>query len=316
MKTHCLRLGVQFLLVASLSFAGAAAGPVRFFAIGDIPYTDGERLAMEALLAQELTRHPPFLVHVGDIKRGSAPCTDAALRRIADLFRGLPVPVVYTPGDNEWTDCDRPAAGGFEPVERLATLRRLFYADPAVLRLQALGARHEDGGFPENYTFLHRGVLFATVHLVGLHNNLRAKNKSAMAEHAARSAANRRHLARAVAAANAAQASALVLMFQANPGLEKTPTPRGFGPFRQDLEQLLRDYPGPVLVIHGDTHSFKFDHPLRNPRTGEPEPRLTRLEVPGSPMVAGVWVSVDPAGAEPFAVELAYPNSRALMTNE
>ena len=34
---------------------------------------------------------------------------------------------MFTPGDNDWTDCDRPANGGFSSLERLDFERALFF---------------------------------------------------------------------------------------------------------------------------------------------------------------------------------------------
>jgi hypothetical protein len=297
------------LLLALAVWAGqvGAQGAVRFLAIGDVPYSESEHLLLDTLLAQELPRGTPFLVHVGDIKAGSSPCTDAALGRIAERFRALPVPVVYTPGDNEWTDCRREAAGGYDPRERLAFLRRVFYGDPAVLRLDALGATRPQPDVPEDYWFLDEGVLFATVHLVGSNDNLLSRNPASAAEHEARTRANRRHLERVAAALEATGAKALVLLFHANAGLERDTPLLAYRPFRESLHQLLARFPGPVLAIHGDTHSYQFDQPLKDLRTGAPIPRFHRLEVPGSPIVGGVWVTVDPASEEPFRVEPVYP---------
>ena len=39
--------------------------------------------------------------------------------------------------------------------------------------------------------------------------------------------------------------------------------------------------------------------------------RFTRLEVPGSPVVGGVWVSVTPEANEPFSIDLLYPDAHA-----
>jgi hypothetical protein len=289
---------------------GVAQGGVRFLAIGDVPYSESEHLLLDTLLAQELPRRTPFLVHVGDIKAGSSPCTDAALTRIADRFRALPVPVVYTPGDNEWTDCRREAAGGYDPRERLAFLRRLFYLDPGVLRLDALGATHSQPAVPEDYWFLYEGVLFATVHVVGSNDNLLSRNPAAAAEHKARAEANRLHLGRVAEAAEATGAKALVLLFHANAGLERDVPLLAYRPFRESLDRLLARFPGPVLAIHGDTHTYQLDRPLKDPRTGVPIPRFHRLEVPGSPVVGGVWVTVDPASEEPFRVDPVYPVAR------
>ena len=73
-----------------------------------------------------------------DVSR--AVVTGTPARHAADLFRSLPVPVLYTPGDNEWTDCHRRRAGGFDPRERLTRLRQMFYDESSVLRLDQLGA--------------------------------------------------------------------------------------------------------------------------------------------------------------------------------
>ena len=51
---------------------------------------------------------PDFRVQVGDIKGGGAPCTEEAYRTVLDLMQRSEPPLIYTPGDNEWTDCRRP----------------------------------------------------------------------------------------------------------------------------------------------------------------------------------------------------------------
>jgi hypothetical protein len=37
--------------------------------------------------------------------------------------------------------------------------------------------------------------------------------------------------------------------------------------------------------------------------------RLWRLEVPGSPFLGGVWVSVTDHPVDPFAIEVVYPRA-------
>jgi len=68
------------------------------------------------------------VVHLGDIKNGSSRCDTTYFQaRLAD-FNRFADPLVYTPGDNEWTDCHRANNGAYLPIERLDTLRRLFFA--------------------------------------------------------------------------------------------------------------------------------------------------------------------------------------------
>jgi hypothetical protein len=311
MKSLAMFRTAGFLLLAPLlSFPLNAGDVVRFFAFGDLPYSAAEDEMLAALLADVSKEGPEFLVHVGDLKSGASPCTERALGRMATLFKEQTVPVVYTPGDNEWTDCHRWKAGGYDPLERLAVLRPLYYGEDDVLRLSELRVSRENASYPENYWFIVDGVFFATVHVVGSHNNLTPGNTAALDEAMTRSRSNRQHLQAAVEAANAVDASAFVLLFHANPGFEMPVPPRGFGRFSEDLAALLRNYSGPVLAIHGDTHTYRYDHPLRDPETGQAMQRFTRLEVPGSPVVGGVWVSVARGAAEPFSVEPTYPDSR------
>ena len=51
-----------------------------------------------------------------------------------------------------------------------------------------------------------------------------------------------------------------------------------------------------ALVAHGDAHAFTVDQPLQLAS-------LTRLEVPGSPQVGWVRVTVTPGARNPFAFE-------------
>lgn len=335
-RFHGLRLGliaVTFLLTLTSLLAPAAdipgrgdaavrngegdqkAAPLRFFALGDVPYGRAEVAPMQRLLDAAAAEHPPFIVHLGDIKGGSTPCTDAQLQSIAGIFRALPMPVVYTPGDNEWTDCHRKAAGGLDPRERLARLRDVFFGDPSVLRLAALGAQHAGDRFPEIYRFIAGDVLFVALHVVGGSNGLDADDPPSMTEFKGREAANRAFLMRSLEFAKQKGVRALVLMIQADPLFERGRGPDGFRSFKEQLITLMGQFSGPVLLLHGDTHQYRHDHPLLDPARGTPFERLTRVEVPGSPVVGGLWITVDPGGQEPFttsrvdAVSLVVPEA-------
>ncbi|WP_295388149.1 hypothetical protein [uncultured Thiodictyon sp.] len=311
------RVFVRALALASLLIApavlaqGAAvsAAPLRFFALGDLPYGAPEIAPLKALLAAAAVQRPPFIVHVGDFKSGSSPCTDEELRDIAALFRAVPVPLVYTPGDNEWTDCHRAAAGGYDPRARLKRVREVFYGDPTVLRLAALGVTHAGPRFPEVYGFALDGVLFVALHVVGSDNGRNPAEPGAMAEFAAREAANQAFLTRMLDSAPGRAARALVLMVQADPLFDRGRGPPGLRGFKDRLIALMGQFSGPVLLIHGDTHWYRHDHPLLDPARGTPFERFTRVEVPGAPIVGGVWITVDPSALQPFHSDPVYATS-------
>ncbi|HYN78278.1 MAG TPA: metallophosphoesterase [Lamprocystis sp. (in: g-proteobacteria)] len=290
--------------------------PLRFFVVGDLPYGPAEVGPLRALLADAAAQRPPFIIHLGDIKGGSTPCTDANLEEVAALFSTLAVPVAYTPGDNEWTDCHRAGAGGHDPRVRLARVREVFFGDPGVLRLGALGAVHAGGGFPEVYRFLSDGVLFVALHIVGSNNGFSDRDPGTATEFAARDAVNQAFLKQALATAKVRDARALVLFLQADPLFDRGPGPPGFHGFKAQLTDLMDRFPGPVLVLHGDTHVFRHDHPLLDPNRGVPFERLARVEVPGSPIVGGVWITVDLQAPEPFTVSAVYAASLDTLGSE
>lgn len=296
--------------VDSQAAAALSQDRLRFFVVGDAPYADAEYALLQRLFQDAAAQQPAFIAHVGDIKGGGQPCTEARNRRIAALFEQQPVPVLYTPGDNEWTDCHRAAAGGLDPLERLTALRERFFAAPDVLHHQSLGLSVPDARFPENTYGLQHGVMVVLMHVVGSDNNRRPALASAMEEWRQRSSANRRLLEQATAAANAAEANAMVLLFHANPLFERSPSKAGFAPLIEDLQQLLDDYSGPVLAVHGDTHRFQFNRPFeRLDRTIVGADRFWRLEVPGSPLLGGVWIEVTDDPDRPFAISVVYPRA-------
>ena len=116
-----------------------------FGVMGDTPYSDREEAHVTTMLERMGAEPLAFIVHVGDIKAGSnSPCTDALFeRRRAQLDRSKHA-LVYTPGDNEWTDCRRASNGGMDPLERLAKLRQVFFADRMSLGIEKIETRVQD----------------------------------------------------------------------------------------------------------------------------------------------------------------------------
>lgn len=298
------------LWMSAAALATSRTEGLRFFVVGDAPYGNAEFAPFERLLQAAAKQRPRFIAHIGDIKGGGQPCTEARNQRIAKLFQAQPVPMLYTPGDNEWTDCHRRSAGAHDPLERLEALRARFFANPEVLHNAALDLVVPDPEFPENAYTLQDDVMLVLLHVVGSENNRRPRNAAAMAEWRHRSEANRKLLREATRVAQQTQARAMVLFFHANPLFERASPSPGFAPLLTDLEQLLASYPGLVLAIHGDTHRFQFNQPLvRNRSAVKGAERLWRLEVPGSPFLGGVWVSVTQDPAEPFAISVVYPSA-------
>jgi Calcineurin-like phosphoesterase len=102
--------------------------PFSLALIGDMPY-GASREAPFARLVSEINRDHDidFVMHAGDIKAGSERCDDTLILHRFSLYQTLRRPFVFTPGDNEWTDCHRVSNGQYNPLERLAFLRSVFF---------------------------------------------------------------------------------------------------------------------------------------------------------------------------------------------
>lgn len=294
------------LLILLLSFASSAllAGDVRFLVTGDAPYDPADLPRLERLFAA--AERVDFLAHVGDLKSGNSRCVEAAYVPIRDLFAAQALPVVFSPGDNDWTDCRREVAGAYDPAERLALLRRLLFDDPGVLRLGQLEVQRPmaTAALPELFWFRRGDVLFINWHVVGSYNNRYPRDRAAMAEYRVRRGANHMLLRAALDALG--EARAVVLFQHANPGLSRAAPHPGYQGMQDDLAALLAATRVPVLLVHGDTHAFQFDQPwLGRPNGG----RLWRLEVPGYPRLAGIEVTVRADRAQPFFIRHHTPEA-------
>jgi len=106
---------------------------------GDLTYSDLQpQVGVPSLIADINAQKLAFTVHDGDLKVGSgAPgsttpttCSNAMYLQALGYLNSLNAPAMFTPGDNDWTDCDRPANGGFNSLERLDHERALFFSTP------------------------------------------------------------------------------------------------------------------------------------------------------------------------------------------
>ena len=242
-----------------------------------------------------------WLLHVGDIFW--YPCSDANYERSLKAMNSIQHAVVYTPGDNEWTDCHDKIAGRYAPLERLAHIRRTFFAHPTRslgATPMALESQSEDpryAEFVENARWIRGGFVFATIHMVG--------GENAQEDFAARGpeddAAAKRRIAAGLAwtdgtfaLADSLQLKGVVIAMHGSPGLQYHPKPKvGYVEFLDLLERRVKEFGRPVLLIHGDGHVYTVDHSLRDRDTYKPIENFTRLETFGSPDVGWVRVVVD-----------------------
>ena len=277
------------------------AATFSFAAIGDVPYGPTEELAS---LVSRINRLPvAFTIHVGDIKSGGSLCSDDTYLTVRELFNRFDQPLVYTPGDNEWTDCHRKSCGAYDPLERLEKIRSLFFANEDSLgkhrmRLDSQASNTRFSRYVENRRWSHSKITFATLHLVGSNNNLQPELLSS-SEFAARDDANIAWLRSTFAQARERRDVAVVLAMQADTFMAEAGPASGFTHWLAALRDEVTRWNRPVLLIQGDTHVFRVDHPLMDTE-GKPLTKLLRVVVPGEREPDPVLVEVDDTRAEPF----------------
>ena len=282
-------LGISFLFSLSTN-----ATPFSFVALGDQPYGPPETLETLIQTINQDKDHL-FLIHVGDIKSGGARCDDSYYLKIKDIFNLSKKPLIYTPGDNEWTDCHRKNNGGYEPLERLNKLREVFFSDNKSLGQQKLILQKQSNtmqnyaAFVENNRWTTHEVMFITINQPGSNNNRDSKVPGAIDEYTARNEANMAWLKSSFKAAK--NKKAIVVAMQSDTTIV-TEEVFGFDDFLKTIKELAVAYKKPVLIIQGDTHQFLVDRIIQN-EDGKPIANVLRMIVPGDKSLEAVKVEVD-----------------------
>lgn len=323
-----LRISTLLGCVALLAgMTGCASTPSQSSATysfglwGDMPYKKaGDDSKLPAVIQSINQSDIAFSIYDGDIKDGSSKCTDDVYTDALKMFGSLSKPVVYVPGDNEWTDCHRSNNGGYNALERLAHLRRVMYPTLNSLGQQTMPLEHQGKAagdrYVENVRFSRGPVVFVGLNVPGSNNNviLNAKecsNKSVRtqtqcdesnAEYLERDAANIAWMEESFRKAKEAGARGLVLVLQADVGFDWPETEdtdesllpefSGYRNFMAKVVEQTEKFDGQVLFVHGDTHFFKIDKPLYKPT--KLLPNFTRLQTFGSPSLHWVKVTVSP----------------------
>jgi hypothetical protein len=300
---------------------------------GDLPYNRSQAtVGVPNLIADMNSQNLAFTAHDGDLKSGGSECTDAVYAQAAVYFAFLRAPAIFTPGDNDWTDCDRNPA--YNSLAQLDKERALFFSTPFSLGQRKLRQQVQStplclgvsGPTPcvENRRWTYNGVTYATLNIQGSCNNLCDTAPDA-AEYAARNAADIAWMQDTFTEAARRRSAAIMFIAQADPGFDATDATRG--PVRdpdtlaetdgqpdgfQELLSAFRDqiiaFKKPVVYVHGDSHYFRVDKPFLN-SVGQRLENFTRVETFGDHQENGIndvhWlkVFVDPRSREVFSYQ-------------
>lgn len=325
MLNHSIpRLAAAILAAVSLSDVQAGNDTYAIGLWGDLPYSAAQAAGVTYLIADMNAQDLAFTVHDGDLKAGGSVCSDDVYTNALGYFNALKAPAMFTPGDNDWTDCDRPSAGGYNSLERLNYERGLFFGTPFSLGQKRVRQQVQAAPYVENRRWSAGRVVFATLNVQGSCNNL-CDVAPDVVEYAARNAANIAWLRETFAQAKARGAAAVMLISQANVGWDAAdPTraplrdpktlvqtdgqPDGFQEFLEALRAEVVGFKKPVAYVHGDSHYFRIDKPFLD-ATGKRLENFTRVETFGNNQGNGTndvnWlkVLVDPRSREVFAFQ-------------
>ncbi|KAB0584681.1 hypothetical protein F7Q92_02285 [Ideonella dechloratans] len=211
--TLTVRTAALALAAALAGCGGSSSDPtsMTLAVIGDMPYgaspTDTAEFdaTPDFINAINADKDVSMVMHAGDIHSGKQYCTQDYDLSIAQQWSAFRVPLVYTPGDNEWADCHKKKEGGGEyssstgdivyvqnngalasyaggdPVANLGLVRSIFFAAPGQTLGKAMTVHSQateydpahptDSAFVENVWFEQQHVLFATANMPGGSNN-------------------------------------------------------------------------------------------------------------------------------------------------
>jgi hypothetical protein len=300
---------------------------------GDMPYNALGKRQYPALLADINASHVAFSVFDGDLKAGGdGPCTDDNLYTPAlQNFGTLKDPLIWLPGDNDWTDCwgrygaQSTAPGADDPIERLQHERELFASADYSLgqRRLRLTRQSSEGGayaqYRENVRFSYGPVVYIGLNVQGSNDNFpyagvdgetrpQSEIDRQRAEETARKAADIHWLNQGFDYAKKVGALGVMIIFQADLNFnneQNLPDTRSWDAF-PDYVNALRDaslaFPGKVALVHGDSHYFKMDKPLSGPNGGVVA-NFTRVETLGARNTHWVSAKIDPNNPNLFVFE-------------
>lgn len=316
LPTSALTVTVVLVAISSVAWfkpraAHGQAQGFTFALIGDMAYYE-EHEPWLANVHAEISKEQSlaFVAHVGDLSRPVRACTEETLKFRLSQFNALPQPVIFTPGDNDWTDChDKQGVKDGAPLTALDRLRTMFFAGEESLgkrkmRVTRQSQSAEFSKFRENVRWDIGGITFVTLHVTGSNNNL-GRTPEGDAEYKERNAANLVWLQQAFAHAKENTSRAVMIIQQANifegfpPLAGPIEKPSGFTDILALIEKETIAFQKPVVLVHGDSHFFRIDNPFwrRPPRGQMGTPALEnfrRVETFGSPDHHWVHVTVEP----------------------
>jgi hypothetical protein len=325
--------------VRSASGAGPASpgqgrGPETYTIglFGDMPYGALGRSQYPNLIADINQTHVAFSIFDGDLQAGGdGPCNDSLYATSIANFNKLDQPLVWVPGDNDWTDCwgryGAAQAPYHDPIERLNHERQLFDSTDQSLGQKTLTLARESSEsgpysiYSENIRWTYGPVVYIGLNVQGSNDNYpypetdtengAVVTRSATEiqrqrdEETARKAADLHWLDEGFVYAKQVGAKGILIDWQADPNFnneQHLTNPHDWDAFPDYVNALRSEtmnFNGQVVLVHGDSHYFKMDKPINLP-SGGVLANFTRVETFGARQTHWVSATIDPSDPNLF----------------
>jgi hypothetical protein len=249
-------------------------------------------------------------------------------------FNTLQRPLIWLPGDNDWTDCwgryGTAQAPYHDPIERLSFERQLFDSTSQSLGEKTLTLTRESGEggqyaqYSENVRWVYGPVVYIGLNVQGSNDSYPyaetdaesgavvvrsdAEIQRERAEEVARKAADLHWLDEGFGYAKQIGAKGVLIDSQADQNFnneQHLTNPHDWDAFPDYVNALRTEtmnFPGQVMPVHGDSHYFKTDKPINLP-SGGVLGNFTRVETFGARQNHWVSVTVNPNDPNLFEVE-------------
>ncbi|HEY8605521.1 MAG TPA: hypothetical protein VIM12_00235 [Noviherbaspirillum sp.] len=249
------RAAVAILCVAH-GLAGAADHAFKFAVISHAVERDRGGPGLEEALAATDDDNLAFVV-VSGIKDSAEPCSDRLYQRRFDLLNAAQNGIVVSLAASDWAEC-RNENGRSAAISRLSRLRELLFADEFSLGASRIPLVRQATNpkfrtYVENARWEIGETMFATINLPG-NNNHYVIDAGRNSEFEDRTVANREWLQRIFVHARQKKMKGIVLFSDGNALSPQRKHRRdGYLETRRQLIRLSADFPGQVLLVHGES---------------------------------------------------------------
>lgn len=212
---------------------------ISFYVMADAPYSDYERTDIMPQQIEGLDNNDgaAFLVHLGDLQKVRVDeCSEYAYTSATEILRKSALPVFVLPGDNDINDCPT--------LEHGEAMWREYYYKFDELYWEHDFEMARWGTLDESFAFLHNGILFIGLNIIG-------GTPTSWKEWRTRHALHLRKV-KAIMTSHAEDFSIAVLLGHATPSRFH----EDFFLGQHGIAKFVEEMDKPFLHLHGDLHEW------------------------------------------------------------